>query len=207
MEKIINQLHKSYQKSDTIGIEESLFSYRLKQTLRKAGGTIMYLSMYEETHEALIRNYCLSEKKIRYVREPKIAIALIKKDPLRHAVLAFEGDHLVAFLTLYEANGGSSYSTNKHCLLVQDLSTDYRHLRNGYVKQAIQLLPTFVQHHFPTANELMVIVNEDKAFTQALCNDAGFQNTYNDFPTRYGSQVFLKIPIQIPGGNSCNSNY
>ncbi|MBO0446785.1 GNAT family N-acetyltransferase [Enterococcus ureilyticus] len=153
----------------------------------------MYLTMYEDTHETLIHNYCLSEKKMRYVREPKIATALIKKDPLRHAILAFEGDYLVAFLTLYEANGGSFYSTNKNCLLVQDLSTDYRHLRNGYVQQAVQLLPTFVRQQFPTIDELMIIVNEDQAFTKVLCKEAGFQNIYSELPDIYGSQVFLQI--------------
>lgn len=156
----------------------------------------MYLTMYEDTHDTHIKNYCLSERKIRYVREPKIAIALTKKDAKRHAVLAFEGEHLVGFLTLYEANGGSTYSTNENCLLVQDISADYRHLRKGYATKAVMLLPEFVQRHFSDIDQLMVIVNEDKSFTQALCKDAGFKYTENDFPTIYGSQVILQIPIE-----------
>ncbi|EOH95063.1 hypothetical protein UAW_02142 [Enterococcus haemoperoxidus ATCC BAA-382] len=155
----------------------------------------MYLTMYDDTHQEHINNYCLSERKLRYVREPKIAIALTKKDPQRHAVLAFKDEHLVAFLTLYEARGGSPYSDNKNSLLVHDLSTDYRHLNNGHVKKAVQLLPSFIRQHFSTIDQLTIIVNEDKAFTQALRLEAGFEYTENNLPSVYGSQVFLQISI------------
>lgn len=155
----------------------------------------MYLAMYNDTHQTHIDNYCLSERKLRYVREPKIALALTKKDPKRHAVLVFEGEYLVAFMTLYEAAGGNPYSDDKRSsLLVQNLSTDYRHLRNGYIKQAVQLLPDFIRQHFPTIDQLIVVVNEDTAFTQALRLDAGFKEAENDALT-YGSQVYLQIPI------------
>ncbi|MGX7264677.1 hypothetical protein [Enterococcus crotali] len=154
----------------------------------------MYLAMYDDTHQTHIDNYCLSERKLRYVREPKIALALTKRDPKRHAVLVFEGEYLVAFMTFYETKNDISYSDNKKSLLVQDLSTDYRHLRNGYVKQAVQLLPDFIRQHFTTIEQLIIVVNEDKAFTQALRIDAGFKDTGNDSLT-HGSQVYLQIPI------------
>ncbi|WP_207696400.1 hypothetical protein DOK67_0000775 [Enterococcus sp. DIV0212c] len=155
----------------------------------------MYLKMYNDTHQTLIDNYCLSETKLRYVREPKIAIALTKKNPQRHAVLVFENEHLVAFLTLFEAKGSSVHSDNENNLLVQDLSTDFRHLRKGYVKKAVQLLPTFIHQHFSNINQLTIVVNEDKAFTQALCMEAGFKDTSHKLPPIYGSQVLLEIPI------------
>ncbi|WP_375179331.1 GNAT family N-acetyltransferase [Enterococcus rotai] len=155
----------------------------------------MYLKMYDDTHQTFINDYCLSQKKRRYVREPKIAIALTKKDPHRHAVLVFEHDQLVAFMTLYEAQGGSPYSTNKNNILVQDFSTDYRHLGKGYAKQATHLLPAFIHQHFSTIDQLTIIVNEDKAFTQSLCRQAGFKEADNHLPPIYGSQVFLEIPI------------
>ncbi|ALS02601.1 GNAT family acetyltransferase [Enterococcus silesiacus] len=154
----------------------------------------MYLAMYDDTHQTAIDNYCLSEKKLRYVREPKIALTLTKKDPKRHAVLVFEGEYLVAFMTLFEATEGSPYSDNNSSLLVQDLSTDYRHLRNGYIKQAVELLPSFIRQHFSMIDQLIIVVNEDKAFTQALRLEAGFKDTGNDSLT-YGSQVYLQIPI------------
>lgn len=155
----------------------------------------MYLKLYNDTYQTLIDNYCLSKIKLRYVREPKIAIALTKKDPLRHAVLVFENEHLVAFFTLFESKGSSTYSDNKHNLLVQDLSTDFRHLRNGYVKQAVQLLPTFIHQHFSNINQLTLIINEDKAFTKAFCFEAGFKNISHELPHIYGSQILLQFPI------------
>lgn len=155
----------------------------------------MYLKMYNDTHQSLIDHYCLSDIKLRYVREPRIAIALTQKDPRRHAVLIFEDKHLVAFLTLFEAKGSSPYSDNKNCLIVQDISTDFRHLNNGYVRQAIQLLPSFIRQHFSTIDQLMIVVNEDKAFTQALCVDAGFKDTCQLVPPIYGSQVRLQLPV------------
>ncbi|OJG74794.1 hypothetical protein RV12_GL002211 [Enterococcus quebecensis] len=151
--------------------------------------------MYDDTHQQLIDNYCLSKRKLRYVREPKIAISLTKKNAQRHAVLVFEDDSLVAFLTLYETKGGSPYSSNEHHLLVQDLSIDYRHFRVGYTKQAFELLPAFIRQHWPKINQLTIIVNEDKAFTQPLCKHAGFKDTGNTLPPIYGSQVFLQISI------------
>lgn len=155
----------------------------------------MYLTMYEKMHQVLINNYCLSEKKLRYVREPKIAIALTQKDPHRHAVLIFENEQLVAFLTLYETKGSNPFSTNEKNILVQDFSTDYRHLGKGYAKQATYLLPTFIHHHFSAIDHLTFIVNEDKAYTQSLCRQAGFKDTGNCLPPVYGSQVLLEIPI------------
>ncbi|EOL45165.1 hypothetical protein [Enterococcus caccae] len=156
----------------------------------------MYLKMYEELDQTLIHNYCLSEKKLRYVREPKIAIALTKKDPQRHAVLVFENNQLVAFLTLYEAKGSSPFSTNENSILVQDFSTDYRHLGKGYAKQATYLLPAFIHQHFPAIDQLIIVVNEDNVITQSLCRQAGFKDTGNCLPSVYGSQVFLEIPIK-----------
>ena len=56
----------------------------------------MYLK-YGDTHQTLIDNYCLSETKLRYVREPKLAISLTKKDLQHHVILPFGNDHLVVF--------------------------------------------------------------------------------------------------------------
>lgn len=156
----------------------------------------MYLTMYNDSHKTLINDYCLTKRKLRYVREPKIAIALAEKIPQRHAVLVFEDNRLVAFLTLYEGNNGHSFSNHENNILVQDLSTDYRYLSKGYVKQAVELLPTFIHTHFPTIDQLTLIVNEDPSFTQALCTEAGFKNTGNTSSSIYDSQVFLQLSIK-----------
>ncbi|WP_242596452.1 hypothetical protein [Enterococcus ureasiticus] len=102
---------------------------------------------------------------------------------------------MVAFFTLFEAKGSSAYSDNENSLLVQDLSTDFRHLRNGYVKQAVQLLPIFIHQYFSDIDQLTIIVNEDKTFTQALCLEAGFKDISQQPPNVYGSQARLEIPI------------
>lgn len=155
----------------------------------------MQLRFYDDIYEELVANYCLSARKLRYVREPKIVVALAKKDPNRHAILVVENEQLVAFFTLYQANGGSSYSNNKNNLLLQDFSTDYRHLRNGYAKQAVHLLPSFIRKHFSTVDQLTIIVNEDKLYTDSLRRQAGFKTVENSLPTIYGSQVFIQVPI------------
>lgn len=155
----------------------------------------MNLIMYNDEYQTLVNNYCLSERKLRYVREPKIAISLMKKDPQRYAVLALENDHLVAFLTLYEAQSDDCYANDEKNLFVQDISADYRHLNNGYTKQALELLPEFIHQHFPTINQLTIIVNEDKSFTKALCRHSGFKTIESPLPSIYGSRVFKQVSI------------
>ncbi|MBO0471581.1 GNAT family N-acetyltransferase [Enterococcus sp. DIV0242_7C1] len=132
----------------------------------------MYLTLYNESHKSLIANYCLSERKLRYVREPQIAV----NDSQRFSVLAFEDGLLVNFFTLHRCSD-EPYDTN--CLVVEDISTDYRHLRKGHATRALQLLPEFVKEHFPEVTHLILLITEDKNFTRSLCKYAGFEDTGN----------------------------
>ncbi|MFD2307096.1 GNAT family N-acetyltransferase [Enterococcus termitis] len=148
----------------------------------------MYLTLYNDTHQTFIDNYCLSERKLRYVRAPQLAV----KDSNRHSVLAFENEVLVTFFTLHYCSG--EFPTTD-CLIVEDISTDYRHLRNGHVSRALQILPEFVKQHFPEVKQLILLVTEDKHFTQSLCKYADFQDTENRSLPPGDAQVFFQTSI------------
>jgi len=134
----------------------------------------MRLKFYEASDRSLIEQYTLTEEQLRFTMSPQASIELVKTDESRHAVLVMKEGKLVSFFVLHEKEGVKPYSVNSRALLIRAFSTDVKEQGKGYATEALQLLPSFVQQHFPTINELVLGVNFPNIAAQALYKKCGF---------------------------------
>lgn len=134
----------------------------------------MRLKFYDETDYLFIEQYTLLEEQLRFTMSPKSSIELAKSDTSRHPVLAMKEEKLVTFFVLHEKEGVKPYSENDRAILIRAFSTDVHEQGKGYAKEALQLLPAFVQQHFPIMNELVLGVNFPNIAAQRLYKKCGF---------------------------------
>lgn len=140
------------------------------------GVEIMELVFYEEKFFDLVANYILTDEQLNYTDTPQACVEKQKEDSTRHSILAIENTSLVTFFTLHEKDGVTPYSENTAAILVRAFSTDFRFLGQGYAKQALKLLPAFVETHFPHINEIVLAVNAENMAAQHLYKKCGFMD-------------------------------
>ncbi|MGE7840452.1 GNAT family N-acetyltransferase [Lysinibacillus sp. NPDC093712] len=134
----------------------------------------MRLKFYDVSDRSLIEQYMITKEQLRYTMSPQASIELVKTDKSRHAVLGIKEGKLVTFFVLHEKEGVKPYTGNDQALLIRAFSTDVNEQGKGYATEALQLLPSFVQQHFPTINELVLGVNFPNIAAQALYKKCGF---------------------------------
>lgn len=150
----------------------------------------MRLKFYETCDESLIERYAITTEQLSFTKSPKESIELAKLDRNRHAILVLAEDKLVSFFVLHEKDGVIPYSTNEAALLIRSFSTDYHEQGKGYAKAALQLLPEFVQTHFPHINELVLGVNVPNKSAQALYTKCGFVDEGRQV-TRFNDELIV----------------
>ncbi|QDQ03091.1 GNAT family N-acetyltransferase [Lysinibacillus fusiformis] len=134
----------------------------------------MQLKFYEETDKQWIEQYAITEQQLRYTKSPQVSIELAKNEASRHPVLAMKEGKLVTFFVLHEKEGVIPYSANEQAILIRSFSTDFHEQGKGYAKEALQLIPSFVQRYFPAINELVLSVDMPNRAAQELYKKCGF---------------------------------
>ncbi|WP_047982307.1 GNAT family N-acetyltransferase [Ornithinibacillus contaminans] len=134
----------------------------------------MKLHFYETTKLSDVMGYQLTEEQLRYTGTPLESIEKAQTDSDRHCILAIEDMKLVTFFVLHQNEGVLPYTDNPWAILVRAFSTDYRYQGKGYAKEALSLLPGFVEEQFPTINEIILAVNVTNIAAQRLYVKSGF---------------------------------
>ncbi|WP_264990166.1 GNAT family N-acetyltransferase [Lysinibacillus piscis] len=135
----------------------------------------MELVKYEERYKANVQNYQLVEEQLRYTNTPQNCLQLAEQDADRANILALnDNGELVTFFVLHANEGVKPYSDNDKAILLRAFSTDFHHQGKGYAKQALLILPHFVEKHYPTINEIVLAVNEANVGAQVLYHKCGF---------------------------------
>lgn len=153
----------------------------------------MELLTYNDAYQELIENYRLSENHLRFTRLPQVAVA--SKDPSRTHMLAMQAGELVTFFTLSRGEIAQQLAQNEQAILISSFSTDARHQGNGYAKEALQLLPMYIQSYFPDINEVVLAVNCQNNAAQGLYAGCGFFDTYERCEGRCGTVNIMKMEI------------
>jgi ribosomal protein S18 acetylase RimI-like enzyme len=104
---------------------------------------------------------------------------------------------LYYFFVLDEGKDVDLYTSNQQALLLRTFSTDARYQGRGYAKQVLQLLPVFVQEHFPEANELVLAVNQRNLPAQKLYERSGFCYTNRHVAGPAGEQLVMSLPLHV----------
>lgn len=134
----------------------------------------MRLAMYDERFKEVVDTYELTEEYLYYTGHPIDCIKLTQQDSSRFSILAMNEEQLVTFFDLHKDEGVKPYSTNEKAILLRAFSTDSRYQGKGYAKQALQLLPAFVQANFHEINEIVLAVNIRNEAAQGLYKKCGF---------------------------------
>ena len=132
----------------------------------------MELKFYNTTDQPLIESYQLAESQLQFTRHAQECVQLASET--RTPVLAIVDGKLVTYFDLHLEEGVVPYSNNPHAILLRAFSTDVREQGKGFAKQALKLLPKFVQQHYPYIDEIVLAVNIGNEAAQALYKKVGF---------------------------------
>lgn len=134
----------------------------------------MELQSFNPTYQHLIDEYQLAESQLQFTGHPRECVTLTSHS--RTPVLALVEGKLVTYFDLHQAEGVTPYSDNEQAILVRAFSTEVNEQGKGYAKQALQLLPAFVQTNFPHINEIVLAVNTANTAAQNLYKKCGFKD-------------------------------
>jgi ribosomal protein S18 acetylase RimI-like enzyme len=84
---------------------------------------------------------------------------------------------LAGFFLLYAGEAVKKYTDSYGALLMRSYSIHPDYQRNGVGKKLLKLLPSFIEPHFPTKNEVVLGVNHKNTAAQYLYKRCGFVDT------------------------------
>ncbi|MFC7686556.1 GNAT family N-acetyltransferase [Ureibacillus sp. GCM10028918] len=134
----------------------------------------MELCFYDEKYKEAIEQYQITEDQLRFTGSPMECTQLSNEDSDRYVILSIEGGNLVTYFNLHQNKGVEPYSKNPNAILLRAFSTDFRYLGKGYAKQALKLLPAFINQHFNHINEIVLAVNLKNVLAQNLYEKCGY---------------------------------
>lgn len=155
----------------------------------------MLLQKYTDDFSKMIQQYQLNDEQLRYTGTPEMPIKISLKNPFIHPIIGIANERLTNFFVLDEKKDVALYTSNEQALLLRTFSTDQRYQGQGYAKKALQLLPEFVQLHFPNANEIILAVNKQNIAAQSLYEKAGYQWLNRIVDGEYGPLYIMSVRL------------
>lgn len=132
----------------------------------------MELQSFNQSYQNLINEYQLVENQLKFTGHPRECVKLASYS--RTPILVIVEGKLVTYFDLHQQEGVAPYSNNSNAILVRAFSTEVNEQGKGYAKQALQLLPAYVQENFPHINEIVLAVNVANTVAQNLYKKCGF---------------------------------
>ncbi|MCM3769202.1 GNAT family N-acetyltransferase [Priestia aryabhattai] len=154
------------------------------------------LAFYSETYDSSIHNYTLPEEQLIYTALPVEAIVKCEQEKDRTPVLILVENKLAGFFVLDAGEAVKEYTDSFGALLIRSYSIHPDYQRNGIGKKSLKLLSSFIQHHFPTKNEVVLGVNHKNTAAQHLYNRSGFVDTNRRIFGSQGEQFVYQMNIK-----------
>lgn len=155
----------------------------------------MLLQTYTPAFSDIIRQYQLTEDQLLYTGRPELPIKISKSNVFIHPILAIEDELLTNFFVLDEKKDVAVYTTNQQAILLRTFSTDVRYQGRGYAKKVLLALPRFIQHQFPSCNEIILAVNHENIAAQKLYEATGFKQEGKIVEGEHGSLYVMTMPL------------
>lgn len=153
----------------------------------------MQLTFFTPDHQPLIDQYQLVDSQLKYTGHAKECVTL--RSVTRTPVLVIVEGRLVTYFDLHRKEGVAPYSNNSNAILVRAFSTDFREQGKGYAKKALQLLPQFVQQHFPQVDEIVLAVNVGNRIAKILYEKNGFVDFGERRQGPKGELIVMSYPL------------
>lgn len=134
----------------------------------------MELQSFNQSYQTLMNDYQLAESQLKFTGHPRECVKLASNS--RTPILAIVEGKLVTYFDLHQHEGVAPYSDNCNAILVRAFSTEVNEQGKGYAKQALQLLPAYVQKNLPHINEIVLAVNIANTAAQNLYKKCGFKD-------------------------------
>ncbi|WP_407370453.1 GNAT family N-acetyltransferase [Carnobacterium sp.] len=125
----------------------------------------------------IIENYTIEETP--YTVKPMDAMTESLHESEKHPILVLDEDIMVGFFILQTGDTILNYCSNLHAILLKAHSVDKHYLKQGYGKASIEKLPSFINEHFPSITEIILLIDHDNISGQMMYIKSGFENTKN----------------------------
>lgn len=125
----------------------------------------------------IIEDYTIEETP--YTVKPMDGMTESLHESEKHPILVLDGDKMVGFFILQTGDAILNYVSNPHAILLKAHSVDKRYLKQGYGKASIEKLPSFVNEHFPSITEIILLIDHDNISGQMMYIKSGFKDTKN----------------------------
>ncbi|KJL03279.1 MULTISPECIES: GNAT family N-acetyltransferase [Priestia] len=154
------------------------------------------LTFYSETYESPVHSYTLPEGQLIYTALPAEAIAKCKQERDRAPVLILAENKLAGFFVLDAGEAVKEYTESSGALLIRSYSIHPDYQGTGVGKKSLKLLPSFIIHHFPTKNKVVLGVNHKNTAAQRLYKRCGFIDTDRHIFGSQGKQFVYQMNIK-----------
>lgn len=134
------------------------------------------LCFCQPQHEAALRQFYLPDEQKRFTALPAEALVKCVEDHKRYPVVILSGQYPVGFFVLHIGVGTRSIIGNEHAILIRALSVNFEYQGQGHALKAMKQLPSFVREHFPSKDEIVLVVNQRNSAAKHLYLKAGFQD-------------------------------
>lgn len=125
----------------------------------------------------IIEDYTIEETP--YTVKPMDGMTESLHESEKHPILVLDGDKMVGFFILQTGDAILNYGSNPHAILLRAHSIDKRYLKKGYGKASIEKLPSFINEHFPSITEIILLIDHDNISGQMMYVKSGFKDTKN----------------------------
>lgn len=155
----------------------------------------MFLVEYEKRFEKIVSKYLLNDEMKYFTGLPIESTKISEANSKYHSILCFSSTKLVTFFALDEGNDKFNYTSEKDSLLLRSFSTDFRYLRNGYGKEALRLLPDFVNDKYPFIKEIVLAVNSKNKPAYSLYVQSNFIDNNTRVDGKKGELIVLSYKM------------
>ncbi|WP_066304986.1 GNAT family N-acetyltransferase [Bacillus sp. FJAT-29814] len=132
------------------------------------------LDFFIEKYRSYFEDYFLSEEQVKFTAHPLDALLACEKDPTRFPVVIFYNDLPAGFFVLHGWEGVKEYWDNRSAILLRGYSVNTAFQGRGIAQKSLELLPAFVNKHFPDRDEIILSVNNSNPLAQHVYKKCGF---------------------------------
>lgn len=144
-------------------------------------------------HEDLLEQFELTEEQLKFVKSPEVNINVAKEDTNRTPIFGLNEEGIpVVFFVLHEHSEFESKFEVDNSIYLRSFSTDNRHLRQGYAKQALIALPEFIMSNFPHIKYITLLVDVPDIVAHDMYLKLGFVQGNQVEGERYPAYCMVK---------------
>ncbi|ETX10076.1 acetyltransferase [Marinomonas ushuaiensis DSM 15871] len=128
-------------------------------------------------HLGRVNTLSVESDQLQYVATIDDILASANAQIRPHVIIA--NDEVVGFFLIDTAYADHNDCVESNSLGLRSFFIDHKHQGNGYAKQTLQILPTYLMSNFPKQTNVYLTVNCKNKLAQKSYLNAGFYDTGN----------------------------